>query len=85
MLLNQHALEAQLCGHGGYLARVVRLHATDGNQRVASLCQRISGQVFELASFVAAIGQCRVHVLALSPQLDLAAQMFRQTVEAVNR
>src|SRR5258706_1178483 len=73
-LLHRDRLEAEVSGHAGDLARVVRLHAADGNEGVAALRQRLRDEVFELAGLVAAEGNTRVAVLALGPDLDLAAE-----------
>ena len=57
VLLHQHALHAQVCSHGGHLARLVGLDAADGDQRVVAACDGFGDQVFELARLVAAKGQ----------------------------
>ena len=69
----------------GDLARVVRLDAADRDERVAALGERVGGEVLELAHLVAAVGEARVAVLALGPDLDLAAEVLGEALEAVDR
>ena len=73
-LLHGDGLQAEVGCHTCDLAGVVRLHAADGNERVAALCQCLGDEVLELAGLVAAEGDSRVAILALGPDLDLAAQ-----------
>ena len=54
-------------------------------QRVASLREGIGYEVLELAHLVATVGEAAIDVLALRPDLDLAAEMFREALEAVHR
>jgi len=61
----------QVRGHGSDLARLVRLDATDRDQRVAALRERFRDQVFQLARLVAAGGETEL-VVALDPQLGPA-------------
>ena len=75
VLLHEHAAQPELRGDGGDLPRVVRLHAADRDERVAALCERVGGEVLELAHLVAAVGEARVAVLALRPDLDLPAEV----------
>ena len=72
-------------GDGGDLARVVRLDAADRDERVAALGERVRREVLELAHLVAAVGEAGVAVLALGPDLDPAAEVLAQPVEAVHR
>lgn len=60
---------------------MVGLDAADGDERVATLFQRLRDQVFQLAQLVAAEGQAAIAVLALGVELDLAAQVGRQPVQ----
>jgi hypothetical protein len=64
---------------------VVRLHAPDRDERVAPLRQRVRGKVFELAHLVAAVRKAGVAVLALRPDVDLAAEVLAQALETVDR
>ena len=68
---------------GGDLARVVRLHAADRDERVAALGERVGDEVLELARLVAAEGEARGAVVALGPDGG-AAQVLRQPVEPVD-
>ena len=80
-LLNQTALEADLCGDRGDHAGVVGLHAPDGNQRVGVRRDRVGNDVLELAQLVAAEGETGIAILPLGIELDLTAEMLRQTLE----
>jgi predicted outer membrane lipoprotein len=51
---------------------------------VTPLINRVRDEVFQLAGLVPAVGDARVHVLALRPQFDFSAKMFGQPVEPVN-
>lgn len=55
-LLNSDGFEPTGGGYGGHGARVVALHAADGDQSVAALGQGVCDEVFEFADFVAAVG-----------------------------
>ena len=85
MLLHQHTAEAELRGDRGDLPRVVRLHAADRDERVAALRQRLRDEVLQLPRLVAAVCEAGVAVLALRPDLDLAAEMLAQSLEPVHR
>ena len=85
MLLHEHAAEAEVSCDRCDLTRVVRLDAADRDERVAALRERIGGEVLELARLVAAVGEARVAVLALGPDLDLAAEVLGEALEAVDR
>ena len=85
VLLHEHAGEAEVRGDGRDLARVVRLHAADRDERVAALRERVGGEVLELAHLVAAVGEAGVAVLPLGPDLDLAAEVLGEAIEAVDR
>ncbi len=85
VLLHEHAVQAQVGGDGRHLAGVVRLHAADRDERVAPLGERVGREVLELAGLVATEGEAGVAVLPLRPDLDLAAQVLREAVEAVHR
>ena len=74
VLLHGHDVEAQMSGHAGYGARVVRLDAADRHERVAALGESVGGEVLELAHLVAAERDAAVAVFALGPDLDLATQ-----------
>src|SRR5207249_11043255 len=54
------------------------------DERVTSLCQRVGGQVLELADLVAAVGEPRVAVLSLRPDLDLATEMLGESAQRVD-
>ena len=69
VLLHQHALQPEVRGHRGDLAGVVGLVATDRDQGVRALGQRLGDEVLQLAGLVAAVGEARVAVLALGPDL----------------
>ena len=77
--------EAEMRGDGCDLARVVRLDAADRDERVAALRERVGGEVLELARLVAAVREAGVAVVALGPDLDLAAEVLAQPVEAMHR
>jgi hypothetical protein len=83
--LDEDAAEAEPSRNRRDLPRVVRLHAVDRDERVASLSDRFGGQVLELANLVTAVRKPRVAVLALRPELDLAPEMLAQTLELMDR
>ena len=56
-LLDEHAAEPEARGDGRHLARVVRLHAADRDERVAALRERVGGEVLQLAHLVPAVGE----------------------------
>ena len=85
MLLHQDTTEPELRGDSGDLPRVVRLHAADRDERVAALRERVSDQVLQLPRLVAAVREARVAVLALRPDLDLAAEVLAQPLEPMHR
>ena len=62
--------EAEVARDRRDLSRVVGLDAADRDERVAALRERLGGEVLELAHLVAAVGEARVAVLALGPDLD---------------
>ena len=70
---------------GRDLPRVVGLDAADRDERVAALRERVGGEVLELAHLVAAVGEAGVAVLALGPDLDLAAEVLGEALEPVDR
>ena len=67
------------------LAGVIRLDAADRDQGVAALRKGLGNEVLELPHLVAAVGESRVAVLTLGPDLDRPAQMLAQPFEAVHR
>jgi len=83
-LLDEHAAEAGTRGRGRHLPRVVRLHAADGDQRVAALRQPVRDQVLQLARLVPAEGEAGRDVVPLRPD-PRAAEMLGQAVEPVDR
>ena len=85
VLLHEDAPKAEPCRDGRDLTGVVRLHAADRDERVAPLRERVRGEVLELAHLVAAVGQARVAVLPLRPELDRAAEMLAQPLEPMDR
>ena len=82
-LLHEHAAKPEMGRDGGDLARVVRLHAADRDERVAAPRERVGDEVLELARLVAAEGEAGVAVVALGPDRG-AAQMLRQPVQPVD-
>ena len=82
-LLHEHAAEPEVGRDGGDLARVVRLHAADRDERVAALRERVGDEVLELARLVAAEREPGVAVVALGPDRG-AAQVLRQPLEPVD-
>ncbi len=72
--LNGDGLEAEMAGDAGDLSGVVQLHTADRDQCVATLGERVCGQVLELANLVATEGDARVAVLAFCPDLDLSVE-----------
>ena len=84
VLLHEHAAEAEACRDGGDLPRVVRLHAADRDEGVAPLRERLRDEVLELAHLVAAVREPRVAVLALRPDLDLAAEVLAEALEPMH-
>jgi hypothetical protein len=85
VLLHEHAAEPEPRGDGRHLARVVRLHAADRDERVAALNERVGGEVLELPHLVPAEGEARVAVLALRPDLDLPAELLGEARQPVHR
>ena len=85
MLLHQDTTEAEPRRNRGNLPRVIRLDAADRHERVAALGQRLSGEELQLPHLVAAVGEAGVAVLALRPDLDLAAKMLAQSSEPMHR
>ena len=84
VLLHEHAGKPESRGDGRDLARVVRLHAADRDERVAASRDRFRGEVLELSHLVAAVREPGVAVLALRPELDLAAEVRLEPLEAVH-
>ena len=84
-LLHQPAFHADLGRDRRHLARVVRLHAADRDQRVGVRGDRVGNDVFELAQLVAAEREAGIAVLALGVELDLVAQMRAQALEPLDR
>ena len=82
VLLHEHAGEAEVRRDRRDLARVVRLDAADRDERVAALRERVGSEVLELAHLVAAVGEAGVAVLALGPDLDLAAEVLARGARA---
>ena len=74
-LLHRHRLEPEVGRDAGDLARVVRLHPADRDQRVAALGEGVGHEVLELAGLVAAERDAGVAVLPLGPDLDPAAEV----------
>jgi len=85
VLLDEDAAEPEAGGDRSDLARVVRLDTADRDQRVAALRERVGGEVLQLARLVASVGETRVAVLPLRPDLDAAAEVLAQPLEAVDR
>ena len=85
VLLHEHAGKAEVRCDRRDLARVVGLHAADRDEGVAALRERVGGEVLELAHLVAAVGEAGVAVLALGPDLDLAAEVLGEALEPVDR
>ena len=83
LLLDEAALEAELCGHGCDLPGVVGLDAADRHERIGALRQHIRDDVLELSRFVTAEREAAVAVLALGPQGG-ASEMPGQAVERMN-
>jgi hypothetical protein len=83
-LLDEDALHAGLGGRRGHLARVIRLHATDGHQGVAAIGEGVGDQELELADLVAAEGQAGVDVVAFRPDGG-SLEVLRQSIETVDR
>ena len=84
-LLHQAALHADFRRDRGDLARMVRLHAADRDQRVGVRGDRVGDDVFELAQLVAAERKAGIAVLALGVKLDWAAEMRAQVAEFLDR
>ena len=84
-LLHEDAAKAEPCRHGRNLTGVVRLHAADRDERVASLREGFCGEILELAHLVAAVGEARVAVLPLRPDVDRAAEVLAQTLQPIDR
>src|SRR5439155_25266779 len=80
----QDTTDAELRGTRGDLAGVIRLHAADGDERVAALRQRIGDEVLQLPRLVAAVREPRVAVLALRADFHLAAEVLAQPLEAMH-
>jgi hypothetical protein len=72
LLLDQACLQAEVCGDGGHLPRVVGLDAPDRDEGVRPTGQHVGDDVLQLADLVAAVGQAAVDVLALGPHLRAA-------------
>ena len=68
----------------GDLPGVVRLHAADGDERVATLRDGVGDQVFELPRLVATVRESAVAVLAFGPDLR-AAERLREALEWMHR
>ena len=85
VLLHEDAGEAEVRCHRRDLPRVVGLDAADRDEGVAPLREGVGGEVLELAHLVAAVGEAGVAVLALGPDLDLAAEVLGEAVEPVDR
>ncbi len=83
-LLHEHAVEPEPRRDRGHLARVVRLHAADRDERVAALRERVGGKVLELARLVAAECEPAGHVVALGPDRR-TAELGGEPVEPVHR
>ena len=83
-LLDEDALHARLRGRRGHLPCVVRLHAADRHERVASVGQRVGHQVFEFSDLVAAECEGGVHVVALGPD-RCSLEVLGQTIQPMNR
>ena len=83
-LLDEDALHAGLGGRRGHLARVIRLHAADRDERVAAVRQGVGDQVLEFANLVAAEGEAGVDVVALGPD-RCAFEVLAQSIETMNR
>ena len=80
-LLHQPAFHPDLGRDRRHLARVVRLHAADRDQRVGVRGDRIGNDIFELAQLVAAEREAGIAVLTLGVELDRIAQMRAQALE----
>ena len=85
VLLDEHAAQAETRGDRRDLARVVGLHATDRHERVAALREGLGHEVLELADLVAPVGEARVAVLALGPDLHLASEVLLEALEPMDR
>ena len=83
MLLDEHAAETEPRSDRCNLARVVRLDAADRDERVAPLRERIGREVLELPLLFPP-NASRSSVLPLRPDLDLAAEVRGQSLEAVD-
>ncbi len=68
-----------------HLPRVVRLNSADRDERVTALSERVGGEILELAHLVAAVGEARVTVVPLCPDLDCAAKMLTQPPQWMHR
>ena len=84
MLLHQHTPEAEPGRDRRHLPRVIRLDATDRDERVAALRERVRRQVLELADLVATVRKAGVAVLALGPDVHAPTQVLAQAFEPVN-
>jgi hypothetical protein len=63
---------------------VVRLHTADRDERVAPLREGVRSEVLELAHLVAAVRKTRVAVLALRPDVDVAAEVLTEPLETMD-
>ena len=84
-LLHQAALHAELGGDRRDLARVVRLHPSDGDQGIGVRRDGVGHDVLELADLVAAEGEARIAIVALGVELDRAAQMLGEPIQLFDR
>ena len=85
VLLHEDAAEPEVRRDGCDLARVVRLHAADRDERVAALRERVGGEVLELAHLVAAVREAGVAVLALHPDVDRAPELLGEPSQRMHR
>jgi hypothetical protein len=85
MLLHQHASEAELRSNRRDLPRMVRLHATYRDESVAALRERLRDEVLQLPRLVAAVRKAGITVIALGPDLDLAAEVLAEPLEPMHR
>ena len=83
-LLDEHALQPRARRDRRDLARVIRLHAADRDERVAALFERVGEQVLEFPRLVASVGEARADVVALRPHAR-AAEVLGQPLERMDR